>query len=658
MSTKRRVLLLVLINPKGPLGANVAYAFSSDRVAFDVSGLGLPGAVLPFRVRISGQDDIVIERQASVWPFGRAPTQRAGVVSLLNGDRALDACLSGSYKIDRDWRYQLRWCWDDEAADPNHDIATTTLWQAGVIDSVSTTEGDRRIVLTLADPLAEYDVPLQPVMYPDDFPNPAAAGKPKPITLGTARFVGGTLRRSTGLIVSPGPPAVLHPDAYSFDLHDGPISEVTAAYDRGDLFTAVTDYNYLPSRTGIKLVNKPDNPVTAHVIGQVVNDGASTTWNFKTGAWAGGAPSGWTKLESGGATLTQVAGGARFYCPVGGVLQLTTAGGVLTTPKLWRVTVVVGGFVNDQVRVMVVGGLPPVPEPQPPIQSQATYEWITPLLGANRWLRFFAGGVNTDLTIEKVTIEPVKLTTRLPEFVRAVVERVRAGTWSDAVDTAAVTALDTAAPYALGMYADQPVTALTVLRRALDGWCGWVTATRAGKLTVGRLARYVSGDTVKLGRANIITVRRSADTAPGLAARLAGLRTHKVHSDGDIAGSVDSAVRAELQAEYTIKTGSTALPTAYAHAVGADPRPTLLQDATQLQAAADYAADIFGQGPLTWYEVECAISPEIADGLEMGDWIHITYPVAGLDAGKWLCLMGATLRFRSRRATLTLLEIP
>lgn len=653
MSTKRRVLLLVLINPKGPLGANVAYAFSSDRVAFDVGGLGLAGFVIPFRARISGQDDVVIERSASVWPFDRAPTQRAGAVSLLNGDRALDDCLFGPYRIARDWKYQLRWCWDDEAADPNHDIATTTLWQAGVIDSVSTTEGDRRIVLTLADPLAEYDVPLQPVMYPDDFPNPAAAGKPKPITLGTARFVGGTLRRSTGLIVSPGPPAVLHPDAYSFDLHDGPISEVTAAYDRGDLFTAVTAYNYLPSRTGIKLVNKPDNPVTAHVIGQVVNDGASTTWNFKTGAWAGGAPSGWIKFESGGATLTQVAGGARLLCPPGALVYVQIGSIVLTANTLWRVTAVVSSYVKGEVTARN-----PSLIQQPPITSAGTYEWIIPAVTTARALQFRAQVMDTDLTIEKVTIEPVKLTTRLPEFVRAVVERVRAGTWSDAVDTAAVTALDTAAPYALGMYADQPVTALTVLRRALDGWCGWVTATRAGKLTVGRLARYVSGDTVKLGRANIITVRRSADTAPGLAARLAGLRTHKVHSDGDIAGSVDSAVRAELQAEYTIKTGSTALPTAYAHAVGADPRPTLLQDATQLQAAADYAADIFGQGPLTWYEVECAISPEIADGLEMGDWIHVTHPVAGLDGGKWLCLMGATLRFRSRRATLTLLEIP
>lgn len=652
MSAKRRVLLLrldaelprAIPGTGGPYLVWLPWVYSSAPVRWKVPGMGVP-AEAAFMPRISAEEDVVIERQASVWPFGRSPVQRAGSITLINGDRKLDNLLT----LGQMRRYALAWTEEENANDPGWDWGSCMLIQSGRIDQVTATDSNRRIVLTLADPLAEYDVPLQPVMYPDAFANASARGRPKPITLGTARFVGGTLRDT----------ALVGADAFSFDLHDGPISQVTAAYDRGDLLVAPpTDYNYLPSRTGIKLVNAPDNPVSAHVEGEVVNDGASTTWNFKTGAWAGGAPSGWTKFESGGATLTQVAGGARFYCPVGGVLQLTTASVVLTTPKLWRVTVVVGGFVNDQVKVMVVGGLPLVPDPQPPIQSQATYEWITPLLGANRWLRFYAGGVNTDLTIEKVTIEPVKLTTRLPEFFRALVERVRSGAWANAVNTSAVTALDTAAPYALGLHADQPITALTTLRQALDGFSGWVTSTREGKLTVGRLARYVSGGTVKLGRAHILTVRRQEDTAPGLSNRLAGLRNHKVHSDGEIAGSADAALREDLKAEYTIKTGAYTLSQHYQHGKSAEAQPTLIQNATDLQSAADYLTDLFKGGTLTWYEVEAALDADLSFSLEIGDWIHVTFPVLGLDSGKWLRLMGVTLRVRSRSVTLTLLDIP
>lgn len=635
--SRRRVLLMVLIDPQGPLGARVAYAFSSDRVAFDVGGLGLPGLVIPFQARISGQDDVVIERSASVWPFDRAPAQKAGTVSLLNGDRALDNCLFGSFRIARDWEYQLRWCWDDEAADPDHDIATTQIWQSGLIDSVSTTDGDRRIVLTLADPLARWDVPLQTELYPDNAPNAAARGKPKPITLGEARFAPGVLRDTDELGA----------DKWIYDLHDDRVVQVSAAYDKGDIFVPNTDWKYPADRRGIQLINKPDRPVTATLTGQYQLGAQTMFTDFATDPWSGGSPTGWGRYVG-----SKVAGGWRMN-PSSGEIIGASSTRVLAAGKSYRVRIICSAASSGTVvlvPLLAVGHLDAAA-----IASPGTIDAVIPAASTARYIYILAPAA-CDITIRSIGIHEIHDTTRLPRFVNATAQRKNL---TGSLDTAAITALDTAAPYLLGTYIDTPITALTLLRRALDGWCGWVTSTRDGRLTVGRLRkRGGTTGTVRLGRGQIITVRRRTDTAPGLAARLAGLRTHKVHSDGDIAGSVDSAVRAELQAEYTIKTGSTALPTAYAHAVGADPQPTLLQDATQLQAAADYVTDLFGSGQMTWYELEAAISSEIADGLEMGDWIHVTHPVAGLDAGKWLCLMGATIRFRGRRATLTLLDIP
>ncbi|MFA5589790.1 MAG: hypothetical protein WDA70_03605 [Lysobacteraceae bacterium] len=634
--SRRRVLLMAM-RPSGPAVNLFTHAFSSDRVAFAIPVS--QGNQLPLRARISGQDDVVIERSASVWPFDRAPTQKAGTISLLNGDRALDSVLAASW---RDALYQLRWCWDDEAADPGHSWDACPIWQSGVIDSMSTTDGDRRIVFALADPLARWDVPLQTDLYPDNAPNAAARGKPKPITLGTARFAPGALRDTTDI----------GPDAWSYDLHDGHLAGITAIYDKGDIFTTA-DWIPTADRQGFKLNNKPDNPVTASIEGAtvVMPGAASTTWDFKDGPWAGGTPVGWMNPAG---NIQQTAQGIRLYGASASLIWTTTD------------YVLPGKRYRADLDVATVG----VATTRPTASSfsrfgddryAASSPGVWPFYSSvhpstSMTLGIYAGADLGGTIIRGITLTEVQLTDRLPAFMHWIAQSKNL---TGSLDTAAITALDTAAPYLLGTYQDTPITALTLLRRALDGWCGWVTSTRDGRLTVGRL-RKRGGTTgsVRLGRGQIITVRRRTDTAPGLATRLAGLRNHHVHSDGDIATSVDGALRAELQSEYTIKTGSTPMPTAYAHADGADPQPTLLQDAAQLQAAADHVTDLFGSGPMTWYELDAAISSEIADGLEMGDWIHVTHPVAGLDAGKWLCLMGATIRFRGRRATLTLLDIP
>ncbi|MBN8428531.1 MAG: delta-60 repeat domain-containing protein [Xanthomonadales bacterium] len=248
---------------------------------------------------------------------------------------------------------------------------------------------------------------------------------------------------------------------------------------------------------------------------------------------------------------------------------------------------------------------------------------------------------------------------RLPQFVEAVVSVVDATAYADGrVDTAAIAALDTASPYTLGCYTDSPISALSLLQQAMHGWCGWVASKRDGSLTVGRLrARGSDVGTVRLTMANIVRITRRDDTAPGLTLRLAGQRNYTVHSDSDIAASVTGDARAELQAEYTIKVADVDLPSAYNHADAAEAQATLLQSATDLQTEIDRVGALFGQ-QASWYDVDAALGSELAEQLEIGDWVHVTADSYGLDAGKWLLLMATTIRFRSRAVALTLLEIP
>lgn len=865
--SRRRVLLFRVSRPWSRAlvtPPTVEYLFSSDPVAFTISDdITTRSAV----ARISGADDIVVSRSASAWPLGGRVSQRAGTIALLNGDRRLDWMLGsevlGMGTVGPDWRdgrYQLRWCWEDEAADPAYLWDDCRLWQAGLIDRVSMTPNNRSIVFALADPLAWLDVPVQPDLYPDTYANPAVRGKPRPLTFGPVRYAPGVLRST----------AITGDEAFAYDYHDGEIEAVTTAYDKGDPFVAGTDWRYTVDRQGIKLVNEPDRPVCAHVDGgglieagaQILLGGTFTTVGGTTRndiariAKEGSLDTGYNPNANGavsaivplpgrvallGGSFTTVGGTVRnriarlnadgtldagfnpdannpvlaliaqsdgkaivggTFTTVGGVTRNRIArlnadgtldtsynpdangfvralavqtdgacvvGGSFTTvsaafrSQLARVnadgtldasynptaggtvnalaiqpdgkcivggsfTTIAGGSRNRLARLNADGTLDTGFDPNVnntvlviAVQSDGkvviggtfttvggTARNYLARLNANGTLdtgynpapgstvsalvvdadgRLLVGGsftsiaggsrnriarLNTDGTLDTSfnpdannTVSAIALVDvltpadRLPQFVQAIVERADATAYTDGrVDTAAITALDSAAPYTLGCYLDSPVSALSLLQQALNSWCGWVGSKRDGSLTVGCLrARGSDTGSVRLTMANIVQLTRHDDTASGLTLRLAGQRNYTVHSDSDIATSVTGDARADLQTEYAIKVANVDLPSAYAHAAAAEAQPTFLQSATDLQAEIDRVGALFDQ-QMTWYEIDAALAGEIAEALEIGDWVHVTHNSYGLDSGKWLLLMGSTIRFRGRAVALSLLEIP
>jgi uncharacterized delta-60 repeat protein len=865
--SRRRVLLFRVSRPWSRsvlTPPNVEYLFSSDPVVFTITDdITTRSAV----ARISGADDIVVSRSASAWPLGGRSSQRAGTIALLNGDRRLDWMLGsevlGMGTVGPDWRdgrYQLRWCWDDEAADPSYLWEDCRLWQAGLIDRVSMTPNNRSIVFALADPLAWLDVPVQPDLYPDTYANPAVRGKPRPLTFGLVRYAPGVLRST----------AITGDEAFAYDYHDGEIEAVTTAFDQGDPFVAGTDWRYTVDRQGIKLANQPDRPVCAHVEGgglieagaQILLGGTFTTVGATTRndiariAKAGSLDTGYNPNANGsvgvilalpgrvaiiGGTFTTIGGTARnriarlnadgtldtAFNPDAGNSVLTLAaqadgkivlGGLFTTVSatarnriarlnadgtldtsynpdansivrtlavqadgkcvvggsffnlsgvarsyIARInadgtldtgynpnasttvyalaiqpdgkhlvggnfTTIAGGSRNRLARLnadgtldttfnpdanntvsvialqadgkIVIGGafttvggvarnylarlnadgtLDTGYNPAPgSTVSALTVDGDGRLLVGGSFTTIAGGSrnriarLNTDGTLDTsfnpdannsvsaiALVDVLTPADRLPQFVQAIVERADATAYTDGrVDTAAITALDTAAPYELGCYLDSPISALSLLQQALHGWCGWIGSKRDGSLTVGRLrARGSDVGSVRLTTANIVQLTRHDDTASGLTLRLAGQRNYTVHSDSDIAASVTGDARAELQTEHTIKVADVDLPSAYAHAAAAEAQPTFLQSATDLQTEIDRVGALFDQ-QMTWYEIDAALGGEIAEALEIGDWVHVTHNSYGLDSGKWLLLMGSTIRFRGRAVALTLLEIP
>ena len=869
MSTRRRILLFRLWpNTSGTWFMPNRFVYTSDRVAFS-----LPDWTMD--PRIAGDADVVVERSVSCWPFGGGGTLRPGSVTLLNGDRAHDWLLGLSPRI---YRYELRWCWDDEAASPSYSYESTRVWQAGVIDGVSADDSARRIVITLADPLAALDAPVQTLLYPDDAPNAALAGKPRPICIGEPRFVPGVLRST----------ATSGADANVYDWRDRDDLEAVGgpilAYDRGDQLAMLTDVDYTPDLLGIKLANVPDRPVCmtmpaagltiagADVIvggtflnvagagrnraarlgpagtalafnpnpngavnalalqadGKVLIGGAFSvvkgisrpritrlnadgTLDVAFSTWGANstvnaiAVSGAGDIHIGG-LFTQAGGVARTrYAQLNADGTPNAAGAAIapdstvTAVALWAGRVVIGGSFATAgglararlARIHADGTLDTVWNPGTNAQVNAlavdaslrlyVAGSFTAVGGVtrNRLARFNADGtldstfapnigaavnalavqqdgkiiiggsftvaagvtrarlarLNPDGTLDAgfdppaftnpvsavavhpdgrivvggvfstvggaarpsivrlmpdgtvdptftatadgaisalVTADSAQSASRLPGFVTAVLRRAAAAKMGYApgaplmapldsvypIDVPSVAALDAAAPYALAHWTAEPQTALSILRRALDGWCGWLTARRDGTLVAGRLQpRGSATGALRLDSSNILSVRRRRDDASGLTKRLAGRRTHTVHSDSDIATSVTPAMRAELQTEWTTRSATASLG-AYPHAAGAAAQDTYLQSAADLQTEIDRVAALFNAGQLTWCEIDAALPSDAADALEPGDWVHVTHPSTGLDGGVWLCLMGLTIRFRARRVTLQLLQLP
>jgi hypothetical protein len=643
--------------------ATTSVFVSSEAFVGGDDGKGGPAI---WRPRIAGDADVVIERAAMPWPFSGDGQSRRGSITLLNGDRRLDEWLGW------EWRDAAYTIWSGYVGQAFEDFV---VWASGVVDDI-VRDGTRRIVLPLADPLVRLDRPMQTTVYPTSAANAQVIGALLPIAIGQALYCPGILRST----------ATIGADAFSFDYHDRALRSIDAIYDRGDVLTVTTDYGQLPARTGAKLVNDPDRPVCANVTGETETlstlvPASGVASDFATASWSGSpsAPPGWQVSLSGTSSVTKVSGGARLTCAgVPDQAELSTVSSLLPLNGLIRVDIDVSAYTSGTLAVRrgiaAIFGTPVI---------NSVGRWT--LFGQNSTagaLRLFVSGVASDITVRSVVATTVSVIERLPAWMRYLCV-TRGGLTTGDLDTTAIAALDTAAPYRLAHYTDRAQSILAVLRMTLDSYCGWVTTNRVGQVTVGRLeSRADRTGTLVLNTSNIISIRQRKDIARGFTRRLAGRRNHRPHSPGEIASGVSAALRAELQAEWTcIRSASPAgeaatlasepMPTsaarsgiatdtasAYVHGDGNAPQPTLLQEPAQIQSEISRVDAIFANEEVEWYEVEALLAAATADQVELGQFASVTYPIEGLEGGRWLVILGAVLRFRSRRMTLTMLKLP
>lgn len=254
------------------------------------------------------------------------------------------------------------------------------------------------------------------------------------------------------------------------------------------------------------------------------------------------------------------------------------------------------------------------------------------------------------------------LITRLPDVLEYLLV-TRGGISSGDVDWDSIDDLDTAAPYDLSIWIDQPTTIGEVLTSVLDSYGGSWFFDRQGKFKVWRLeAPTGTADlTIAEWQLDQLPLRRWLDRAPGLSTAVVGARNWHVYTQSQLATALLDPnvlqIALDLQQTYRRRRVGGSPAAEYMHAYGArgggrtdvekraDGMPTLFNDVTALQAEATRRATLYAVKRNFW---EIPVRMEFSDALELepGMQVHVTARRFGLQGGKLLRVVGLRIRTR------------
>ncbi|MEO7916320.1 MAG: hypothetical protein ABIR16_01650 [Dokdonella sp.] len=637
--------------------ATTTVYFSSDK--FNTFAADTPSNTHYF-ARIKGGSDVVISRSVRSWLHGSNTSSSRGTLTVLNGDRRLDAW--NDY-VWRDAKYTIYAGYEGDAR------SAFTVWAAGVIDDLSW-DNEGNLILALADPLARLERSIQTALYPDDAANAQIANTGKPIALGRPLYCQGVLLST----------ATTGPLAFAYDVHDDAVQFIASVYDKGDVFAAPpTDWDYLPARTGAKLVNLPDNPVVINPQGAMESgtDYLATIGSF-IGIWTGSpsTPPGWSQGASSGGVaglVTNALPGARYQSNGAGIASLNTLVGFLPgVTEVVRIDVMFTAWSSGQLSVRLTNFGASFQDVVFAPSGPGMMTIVVTRPAAQTAVQPFSNFTACDYTVGSIRITPVTLIERLPAWIKYLCVTKGPLTTGD-LDTTAINALDAAAPYRLAKYISSGEQIKDVLAQTMDSFCGWITTNRMGQITVGRMQRPTAAPTLILDKSNIRSIRPSIDLAKGFTTRLAGRFNNRVHSDSEIVTSATPALRAELSAEWgSIKTAYPALSVLTTdpnnlmsrvkitdkHAESAPPQPTLLQEPDDLQAEINRVADMRIAGDSMFVEIQADLDAATADALELGIAASVTYPIQQFDSPRTGVLLDAEVAFHRRSVSLLLLILP
>lgn len=567
---------LVAICPAGftPWG-EFAYIGSADYASHPTDS---PAARF-YTGRIVEDTDPTYERAANVpqWQEPGRASPPIGGFDLDNSDGKL--CDWRAYDL-RDM--PIRWRMGDPLA------ALSTFAEVGrsVIDDCEESV-ETLLRITHKDKLALLDRVLNDRTYPSGVPNAQLEGQPVPILFG-------------------GPHSwlpLVHVDPTNLEahVHDDELGGVSALLDQGVAITFGTGYDVgtRTDGTGVRRLTNPNGRQVVVARGQVTlgADALGGVGEFTN--WTGDNPDGWTTTETAPSVVTETtADQCRFNRSTASTVRIQTPGNVVTNGSLYYLEVVCVSYTSGTLVVSIVGG-----NTVCTITKAGTYRvgFVATATGA---LRLDATANPTDLRIDGLYLHPATLVERLPAWLaHLLVDRM--GLEAADYDSSGATTMDSAKPYKLGRYiGQQPLRAVDLLRETFDSYTGWFYVDRLDVLKFGYLVVPTTGASVQtftdVELYGDVLIR--PDRAEALSDRVAGQRNYAVHEESEIAGSLYTTgagriLAAQLKEQWqAIRRSATPLAAYYVNARTAEPLPTLLTDAAQVQTEATNVGTLWNVG--------------------------------------------------------------
>jgi hypothetical protein len=215
----------------------------------------------------------------------------------------------------------------------------------------------------------------------------------------------------------------------------------------------------------------------------------------------------------------------------------------------------------------------------------------------------------------------------------------------------------------IGFYASQPVTALSVIRKALDSFAADIYSDRQGKIRFAQL-RDPALDlaTFRIDAERLLSPPSiSVDPASGLTTQATARKNWYRFRDADFADNL-TAIPLQTRQAYTQQGQLTlqaslpeGFPRLYQHAIEAEPLDSLCDSGTVVQNEIQRVVDLYNE-PRLFVDVEIGLDPD--EFIELNDVVLLEYNRYGFDNGVNFLVVGVedviTGKEGRRRARLTL----
>lgn len=582
----------------------------------------------------------IYERAVSFPVWDRAGGGQAiSYLELINTDGGLDSWLSDDWK---DVRITLK------VVERRAAYSTATQVGVCVIDRLEAPDAGR--IRFVCRSVFERLEKVISTVYPDTINNVANRGKPRPMTLGSVRWmdpVCSTLANSVG-------------DAgATYDVADSCFEGITELRNRGGFQDAATQALILLSTDDYFVVDSTadgfgfrhagtTNRLAAQVAGQV----RLGTQMFTNESFASGA-TGWTTVEDGASTVTFGSGQATLI----GAADYASLYQVITTVagRVYQIEADVASTATDGATFYVGGST-----------LRTFYDVTTMTLTTY----FVASGGSTIVGVRippTMTGGAVLNSLKCYEAYRinslAEVAKfagvTRGALSSGDIDSTALAAIDTAAGYAIGWHSNgEEVRGIDLVTLVAQSFGVAIFQDASGLLAPVRIAEPAVSEDFSLDELSILEISWEADTAPGLSTRMYYGRNYAPHSADDTGSltpttSTIAQLIADLQGDVLTVTTTETLHAVYADAEARDPLDSVLSAEADAQDEIDRICALYTQ-PRAFYTVKAFVESGTVHTIEPGNTVAVTHSRYGLSAGVNLLVVAARSDFLGNAVDLVL----